>query len=133
MDAASLEDKRLLKEKTIKECFVEDDMDNEMEEEEEGGGDNYADDEKKKRVSGRRGPGAGGVSPPCCVVEKCGADLTDARRYHKRHKVCEIHSKASVVIVAGLRQRFCQQCSRYGIPTIFCLLSMSFVAILTVF
>lgn len=111
MDAASLEAHRLLKEKTIKDCFLEDDMDNDIEEE-EGGVDCYADDERKKKVTGRRG-GPGGTSPPCCVVEKCGIDLTDARRYHRRHKVCETHSKAPVVIVAGLRQRFCQQCSRY--------------------
>ncbi|XP_010929118.1 uncharacterized protein [Elaeis guineensis] len=67
----------------------------------------------------RRGSGGGGASQPCCQAEKCTADLTEAKRYHRRHKVCEAHSKAPVVIVAGLRQRFCQQCSR-GIfqPTI---------------
>lgn len=86
-------------------------MDNDMEEE-EGGVDCYADDERKKKVTGRRAAPAG-TSSPCCMVEKCGTDLTDARRYHRRHKVCETHSKAPVVIVAGLRQRFCQQCSRY--------------------
>ncbi|GJN32391.1 hypothetical protein PR202_gb20898 [Eleusine coracana subsp. coracana] len=67
-------------------------------------------------VSARRGVGAvaaGGGGGPSCQAERCGADLTDARRYHKRHKVCEAHSKAPVVIVAGLRQRFCQQCSRF--------------------
>lgn len=47
-----------------------------------------------------------------CQVDKCAADLILAKRYHRRHKVCEVHSKAAVVIVAGLRQRFCQQCSR---------------------
>ncbi|KAK3127111.1 hypothetical protein QOZ80_7AG0568470 [Eleusine coracana subsp. coracana] len=68
-------------------------------------------------VSARRGAvaagGGGGGGGPSCQAERCGADLTDARRYHKRHKVCEAHSKAPVVIVAGLRQRFCQQCSRF--------------------
>lgn len=111
MDAARLDAHRLLKEKTIRDCFLEDDKDNEMEEE-EGAVDCYADDERKKKVTGRRG-GPGGTSSPCCAVEKCGTDLTDARRYHRRHKVCETHSKAPVVIVAGLRQRFCQQCSRF--------------------
>ncbi|KMZ75783.1 Squamosa promoter-binding protein 1 [Zostera marina] len=48
-----------------------------------------------------------------CQVDKCAADLILAKRYHRRHKVCEVHSKAAVVIVAGLRQRFCQQCSRF--------------------
>lgn len=50
---------------------------------------------------------------PGCQVDECFADLTDSKRYHQRHKVCEYHSKAQVVIVAGLRQRFCQQCSRF--------------------
>ncbi|KAG0470849.1 hypothetical protein HPP92_016969 [Vanilla planifolia] len=62
---------------------------------------------------GRTGVGGGGVSFPICQAEKCLADLTEAKRYHRRHKVCEAHAKASVVIVAGLRQRFCQQCSRF--------------------
>jgi len=47
-----------------------------------------------------------------CQAEGCGADLTHAKHYHRRHKVCEFHSKASIVITAGLSQRFCQQCSR---------------------
>ncbi|PPR88537.1 hypothetical protein GOBAR_AA32146 [Gossypium barbadense] len=69
----------------------------------------------KKKGYGRRGAagGGGGVSPPACQVEKCGLDLSDAKRYHRRHKVCEIHAKAPFVVVAGLRQRFCQQCSRF--------------------
>ncbi|CAN6199117.1 unnamed protein product [Urochloa humidicola] len=54
--------------------------------------------------------GGGG---PSCQVDRCAADLHDARRYYRRHKVCETHSKALVVLVAGLRQRFCQQCSRF--------------------
>lgn len=54
------------------------------------------------------------VSSPRCQAEGCNADLTHAKHYHRRHKVCEFHSKASTVITAGLTQRFCQQCSRYG-------------------
>ncbi|KAG0490346.1 hypothetical protein HPP92_007209 [Vanilla planifolia] len=48
-----------------------------------------------------------------CQAEGCSADLSHARYYHRRHKVCEFHSKASIVIAAGLSQRFCQQCSRF--------------------
>nr|AGI62049.1 SQUAMOSA promoter-binding-like 1 [Erycina pusilla] len=59
-----------------------------------------------------RGSGCGGAYP-ICQAEKCTADLTEAKRYHRRHKVCEAHAKAATVIVAGLRQRFCQQCSRF--------------------
>ncbi|KAJ1403456.1 SBP domain [Sesbania bispinosa] len=94
----------------------------EEEEDESGGGDDGvpAEDEKKKGadVSGRKGSSWGGrVSPPSCQAERCDADLTVAKRYHRRHKVCELHSKASSVVVAGLSQRFCQQCSRFSIPS----------------
>ncbi|XP_022756980.1 squamosa promoter-binding-like protein 8 [Durio zibethinus] len=50
---------------------------------------------------------------PRCQAEGCNADLTHAKHYHRRHKVCEFHSKASTVIAGGLTQRFCQQCSRF--------------------
>lgn len=50
--------------------------------------------------------------PPRCQAEGCKADLSGAKHYHRRHKVCEFHSKATVVIASGLQQRFCQQCSR---------------------
>ncbi|THU74203.1 hypothetical protein C4D60_Mb04t30890 [Musa balbisiana] len=77
-------------------------------------GGEAAEKDKKRRpsssVATKRGSGSGsggGVSPP--------APRTWRRRsrYHRRHRVCEAHSKAAVVIVAGLRQRFCQQCSRF--------------------
>lgn len=54
----------------------------------------------------------GGGQPPRCQVEGCKVDLSDAKAYYSRHKVCSMHSKSPVVIVAGLEQRFCQQCSR---------------------
>eukprot|EP00267_Zea_mays_P056427 XP_023156463.1 squamosa promoter-binding-like protein 2 [Zea mays] len=41
------------------------------------------------------------------------ADLTKCRDYHRRHKVCEAHSKTPVVVVAGREMCFCQQCSIY--------------------
>lgn len=53
------------------------------------------------------------MNTPRCQAEGCIADLTHAKHYHRRHKVCEFHSKASTVIAAGLTQRFCQQCSRF--------------------
>lgn len=53
------------------------------------------------------------VNSPRCQAEGCNADLTHAKHYHRRHKVCEFHSKAATVIAAGLTQRFCQQCSRF--------------------
>ncbi|XAR68319.1 hypothetical protein NMG60_11003404 [Bertholletia excelsa] len=91
-------------------------------EEEEGCGELGFASEKdggiKEKKSGRKGQaaaagGGGGVAPPRCQAEKCSADLTTAKRYHRRHKVCELHAKSAAVVVAGVRQRFCQQCSRF--------------------
>ncbi|XP_010928678.1 uncharacterized protein [Elaeis guineensis] len=53
--------------------------------------------------------------PPRCQAEGCKADLSGAKHYHRRHKVCEFHAKAAVVITGGLHQRFCQQCSRFHV------------------
>ena len=109
------------KEKAKKEVFED-----EKEDEEDGGGA-ATEDEKKKRVTAmataasaslKKG-GMNHLQAPSCQAEKCAVDLTDAKRYHRRHKVCEQHSKAPVVIVAGLRQRFCQQCSRSNLCLLF--------------
>lgn len=48
-----------------------------------------------------------------CLVDGCISDLSKCREYHRRHKVCEEHSKTPVVVVGGREQRFCQQCSRF--------------------
>ncbi|XP_052179817.1 squamosa promoter-binding-like protein 6 isoform X1 [Diospyros lotus] len=50
---------------------------------------------------------------PFCQVHGCRKDLSSSKDYHKRHKVCEVHSKTPKVIVNGIEQRFCQQCSRF--------------------
>ncbi|XP_027162745.1 squamosa promoter-binding-like protein 7 [Coffea eugenioides] len=50
---------------------------------------------------------------PRCQVDGCHVALLNAKDYHRRHKVCEQHSKAPKVVVLGLEQRFCQQCSRF--------------------
>jgi hypothetical protein len=55
---------------------------------------------------------AAAVVVPRCQVEGCHVALSGAKEYHRRHKVCEAHSKASRVVVLGAEQRFCQQCSR---------------------
>ncbi|KAK1269503.1 Squamosa promoter-binding-like protein 10 [Acorus gramineus] len=62
-----------------------------------------------------RGVYAATHQTPRCQAEGCNADLSNAKPYHRRHKVCEFHSKSSVVIAAGLQQRFCQQCSRFHV------------------
>ncbi|XP_073013925.1 squamosa promoter-binding-like protein 16 [Typha latifolia] len=48
-----------------------------------------------------------------CLVDGCKSDLSNCRDYHRRHKVCEVHSKTPIVMVGGQEQRFCQQCSRF--------------------
>ncbi|GKV16131.1 hypothetical protein SLEP1_g26816 [Rubroshorea leprosula] len=48
-----------------------------------------------------------------CQVEGCNLDLSSAKDYHRKHRVCENHSKSPKVIVGGLERRFCQQCSRF--------------------
>ncbi|KAG8087937.1 hypothetical protein GUJ93_ZPchr0010g10912 [Zizania palustris] len=62
---------------------------------------------------GGGGGGNGGGSFPMCQVDDCRKDLTNAKDYHRRHKVCEIHSKTIKALVANQMQRFCQQCSRF--------------------
>lgn len=47
-----------------------------------------------------------------CLVDGCKSDLSTCRDYHRRHKVCEDHSKTPMVTINGQKQRFCQQCSR---------------------
>ncbi|CAK9319219.1 unnamed protein product [Citrullus colocynthis] len=70
-----------------------------------------------KALYGGDGGGYGGVpsSVPRCQVEGCHVALVNAKDYHRRHRVCEMHSKAPKVVVVGLEQRFCQQCSRFHV------------------
>ncbi|XP_051122057.1 squamosa promoter-binding-like protein 3 isoform X2 [Andrographis paniculata] len=50
---------------------------------------------------------------PRCLVEGCNVDLSTAKEYHRKHRVCDAHSKCPKVVVAGVERRFCQQCSRF--------------------
>lgn len=52
-------------------------------------------------------------APICCQVEGCSVDLSLAKEYHRKHRVCDSHSKCPKVIVGGRERRFCQQCSRF--------------------
>ncbi|MBA0616945.1 hypothetical protein Godav_026428 [Gossypium davidsonii] len=64
-----------------------------------------------------------GTHPVVCLVDECNTDLSNCRDYHRRHKVCELHSKTAEVMINGLKQRFCQQCSRsllvFSVPSVF--------------
>ncbi|XP_039041051.1 squamosa promoter-binding-like protein 2 isoform X2 [Hibiscus syriacus] len=53
-----------------------------------------------------------GTHVPRCQVEGCNLDLSLAKDYHQKHRICESHSKSPKVIVRGLERRFCQQCSK---------------------
>ncbi|KAJ9559428.1 hypothetical protein OSB04_014042 [Centaurea solstitialis] len=65
--------------------------------------------EKKSKISEFTSKGS------VCQVDDCLTDLSNAKDYHRRHKVCELHSKATKALVSKEMQRFCQQCSRFHI------------------
>ncbi|CAL9176920.1 unnamed protein product [Musa hybrid cultivar] len=46
------------------------------------------------------------LQSPYCQVEGCNIDLTTAKDYHRKHRVCESHSKSPKVIVAAKERRF---------------------------
>ncbi|XP_010549337.1 PREDICTED: squamosa promoter-binding-like protein 3 [Tarenaya hassleriana] len=113
MGTTKAEGKRSLREMGEKERERERE---EEEEEEEDDDQNEAEAEKKKK--GKKAAYGSSSSSSresynVCQVENCNVDMTGAKRYHKRHKVCDFHAKAPVVNVSGLHQRFCQQCSRF--------------------
>ncbi|KAM7487117.1 hypothetical protein LguiB_024601 [Lonicera macranthoides] len=60
-----------------------------------------------------KAPGNVGQVLVSCLVDGCNSDLSQCREYHRRHKVCEAHSKTPKVTIGGREQRFCQQCSRF--------------------
>nr|GLL43938.1 squamosa promoter-binding-like protein 3 isoform X2 [Ipomoea trifida] len=64
-------------------------------------------------TSKRTKPSSQGLQISRCQVEGCNLDLSSAKQYHKKHRVCEKHSKCPKVIVGGVERRFCQQCSRF--------------------
>ncbi|KAK8607403.1 hypothetical protein V6N13_053140 [Hibiscus sabdariffa] len=89
-------------------------------------GDTESEDDEERRVMIRVVPrerfqsiasctaaGSSSCAGGGCQADECGADLKDAKQYHRRHRVCEPHAKAALVLVKGVRQRFCQQCSRF--------------------
>ena len=84
-----------------------------------GGGRGFQANEREmtnwEGTSGKKTKLVGGSSNRAiCQVEDCGADLSSAKDYHRRHKVCEMHSKATKALVGNVMQRFCQQCSRWA-------------------
>ncbi|KAJ4886567.1 Squamosa promoter-binding-like protein 5 [Raphanus sativus] len=99
-----------VKDKAIVSNHAEQEWENGMDEEEEDGGD----EDKRKGVMERaRGTNTDRGPSRLCQVDRCTSNLTDAKQYYRRHKVCEVHAKASAATVAGAKRRFCQQCSRF--------------------
>lgn len=82
-----------------------------------------------KRV--RSGSPGSTTTYPMCQVDNCKEDLSSAKDYHRRHKVCELHSKSTKALVANQMQRFCQQCSRLFNFALFSLL-LCFIVIVIV-
>ncbi|ESQ48449.1 hypothetical protein EUTSA_v10021617mg [Eutrema salsugineum] len=99
-----------LKEKATVSNLDDEEMEIVMDGEEEDGGD---EDRRKRIMEKVRGPSTDRVPSRLCQVDRCTANLTEAKQYYRRHKVCEVHAKATAATVAGVKQRFCQQCSRF--------------------
>ncbi|KAK7256503.1 hypothetical protein RIF29_29954 [Crotalaria pallida] len=76
-------------------------------------------DKRGKGYCGGSGDGGAKAAVARCQVEGCHVALVNVKDYHRRHKVCEMHSKAPKVVVLGLEQRFCQQCSRFHVVSEF--------------
>ncbi|KAK9284479.1 hypothetical protein L1049_023652 [Liquidambar formosana] len=121
MDVNKVEGKkRMAKEKVKKEMVLQETEDDFVDDDDMV---KFSEEEKMKKAAmgigggggsgSKKGTAGGGGLMRCCQADKCTADLTDAKPYHRRHKVCEHHAKAQVVLVGGIRQRFCQQCSRF--------------------
>ncbi|KAF8042153.1 hypothetical protein BT93_A0690 [Corymbia citriodora subsp. variegata] len=54
-----------------------------------------------RRCKTHHGGAAAAAAVPRCQVEGCHVALGDAKEYHRRHKVCESHSKAPRVVFIG--------------------------------
>ncbi|RID56707.1 hypothetical protein BRARA_F00135 [Brassica rapa] len=107
MDGKKTQGQGYLKKKASVSYLVEEELENDTDGEEE---------EKRKCVTDRFKGSSGSNdrgSSRLCQVDRCTADLKEAKQYHRRHKVCEVHAKASSVYLTGVKQRFCQQCSRF--------------------
>jgi hypothetical protein len=74
----------------------------------------------REREAAKRAKGEeGGAAEVRCQVEGCGLELARAKDYHRKHRVCEAHTKCPRVVVAGQERRFCQQCSRWVVFLLF--------------
>lgn len=49
---------------------------------------------------------------PRCQVQSCGAELTNLKGYHQRHRVCLRCAHATRVVLRNQPHRYCQQCGK---------------------
>ncbi|CAH2053651.1 unnamed protein product [Thlaspi arvense] len=99
-----------LKDKVPVSNLDDEEVENGMDGDEEEAGD---EDKRKRTMEKIRVPSTDRVPSRLCQVDRCTANLTEAKQYYRRHKVCEVHAKATATTVVGVKQRFCQQCSRF--------------------
>ncbi|KAJ0262046.1 Squamosa promoter-binding-like protein 3 [Hirschfeldia incana] len=99
--------------RSLREVSEEEEEDEDTFEEEDNGKEQEQEEASEKKKKGKATSSSSSSSGVCCQVERCTADMSRAKQYHKRHKVCEFHAKAPVVRISGGYQRFCQQCSRF--------------------
>ncbi|TQD96400.1 hypothetical protein C1H46_017895 [Malus baccata] len=90
----------------LKEDVLKDEEDEELDEQVE-------DHHDKKKKGAESVTGASGDGMAICKADGCAVNLSDAKVYNRRHRVCELHSKAPLVILSGLKRRFCHKCSRF--------------------
>ncbi|BBN19580.1 protein MpSPL4 [Marchantia polymorpha subsp. ruderalis] len=50
---------------------------------------------------------------PRCQVQSCGAELTNLKGYHQRHRVCLRCAHATRVVLRNQPHRYCQQCGKF--------------------
>ncbi|KAG2444790.1 hypothetical protein HXX76_001533 [Chlamydomonas incerta] len=59
------------------------------------------------------------IKPLRCQVGGCTADLSQAKKYFQRYRICERHLKAPSLKMDGRAVRFCDQCSKFHDITAF--------------
>lgn len=68
---------------------------------------------KRTRTVVRTGKGAAVMTR--CQVPGCGADISELKGYHRRHRVCLNCANAKEVVLDGVGKRYCQQCGKFHI------------------
>ncbi|KAE8677627.1 SC35-like splicing factor 28 isoform 1 [Hibiscus syriacus] len=72
-------------------------------------------EEEEAGVAGKKRARTGRVRSGTfrCQVPGCGADITELKGYHKRHRVCLQCANSRTVLIDGETKRYCQQCGKF--------------------